>query len=204
MRSLRTNRCTVRYQRIAPTWFFKKFTRLVAALASVRSGAAGRVARTPFGLLPSRPLGTPFTTAPSTSLDRREAQGTCSVVGRLSTARAAARLWLVLSRARSPTAGHRLWLALTLALSQRERGQAVPASGASRLQSDPGCLLLSGTGARLRRVCQAGAQGAARRASGRRDQRRPSGLERARPTPERRFPKISALTRRGRAVIWLL
>src|SRR6266498_4719192 len=38
-----------------------------------------------------------------------------------------------------PTAGQGLWLALTQALSQRERGQAVPASGASRLQSDPGC-----------------------------------------------------------------
>src|SRR6266536_2805582 len=35
-----------------------------AALASVRSGAAGRVARTPFGLLPSLPLGIAFRTAP--------------------------------------------------------------------------------------------------------------------------------------------
>ncbi len=34
-----------------------------AALASVRSGAAGRVARTPFGLLPPLPLGTPFAEA---------------------------------------------------------------------------------------------------------------------------------------------
>src|SRR6266536_2581713 len=32
----------------------------VPALAPVRSGDAGRVARTPFGLLPSLPLGTPF------------------------------------------------------------------------------------------------------------------------------------------------
>src|SRR5207247_3355787 len=35
----------------------------VPALASVRSGAAGRVARTPFGLLPALPLGIPFVSA---------------------------------------------------------------------------------------------------------------------------------------------
>ena len=38
------------------------------------------------------------------------------------------------------SSGRRLKLALSLALSQREREQAVPASGVSRLQSDPGCL----------------------------------------------------------------
>ncbi len=46
--------------RFGPRLRFRKFARFVAALASVRSGAAGRVARTPFGLLPALPLGIPF------------------------------------------------------------------------------------------------------------------------------------------------